>query len=488
MIQGSPSITLLGLGPGDAALLTRQAWSFLESISELHLRTNQHPAVAELPPHLSIHSFDNLYDTAESFEAVYAAIVEQVLSLGRRPQGVVYAVPGHPFVAEATCPEIARRAAQEGLPIQVIEGLSFLEPTFSALGFDPLPRMTLVDAFELAGLHVPSFQPDAPALITQIHSPAQASEVKLTLMEVYPDEHPVSLVHAAGTNQQVVEQLPLYEIDRSPHIGLLTTLFLPPLGRGTSFEAFQEVIAHLRAPDGCPWDREQTHQSLRTHLLEETYEALDALDNDNPQEMQEEFGDLLLQIVLHAQIASEYGEYRMADVIQTIFDKIVRRHPHVFGDWEVEGVGHVLQNWEKLKAAERQANGASEKGILDGVSLALPALTQAQEYQARAARMGFEWPSLQGYLDKIIEECRELIQAETTQQRNLEIGDVMFTLVNLARHYGIDAESALRETNIRFRRRFAYLEQAAQRQGRPLSEFSIEEMLALWRESKTSIE
>jgi tetrapyrrole methylase family protein/MazG family protein len=296
------------------------------------------------------------------------------------------------------------------------------------------------------------------------------------------------LVHAAGTPQQVVEKLALYEIDRSLYIGLLTALYLPPLEPGTSFESFQEVIAHLRAPDGCPWDREQTHQSLRTHLLEETYEALDALDADNPQEMREEFGDLLLQIVLHAQIASEQGEFRMADIIQSIHAKIVRRHPHVFGDWEVDGVGHVLQNWEKLKAAERQANGNIEKGILDGVSRSLPALTQAQEYQARAARTGFEWPNLQGFLDKIDEECHEFIQAETASQRILEIGDVMFTLVNLARFYGIDAESALRETNIRFRRRFAYLEQAARRQGRALPDLTIEEMLAIWQESKSILE
>jgi tetrapyrrole methylase family protein/MazG family protein len=485
MPTNSPSIILLGLGPGDATLLTRQAWDLLNSIPEIYLRTSHHPAVAQLPSHLKVHTFDDLYNAAESFEAVYLTIVEQILDLGRRSQGVVYAVPGHPFIAESTCPEIARRAGQEGLLVQVIEGLSFFEPVFTALGLDPLPHTAVVDAFELADMHVPSFPPDAPALIAQIHSPAIASDVKLTLMEVYPDEHPVTLVHAAGSAGQVIEQLPLYAIDRSSHIGLLTTLFVPPLPVGTSFEAFQELIAHLRAPDGCPWDREQTHQTLRTHLLQETYEALEALDADNISEMREEFGDLLLQIVLHAQIANEYGEYRMADVIQNIYDKIIRRHPHVFGDLQVDGVGNVLQNWEKLKAAERESNGESVKGVLDGVSLALPALTQAQEYQARAARTGFEWPDLQGFLDKINEECREFVQAETAEERMLEIGDVMFTLVNLARRYQIDAESALRETNARFHRRFGYLEKSAHQQGRALTDLSLPEMLALWQESKS---
>ena len=477
-------IILLGLGPGDPALLTRQAWQLLETLPEIHLRTRQHPTVAGFPPGLQIHSFDDIYDQKASFDEVYAHIVEHILELGARPQGVVYAVPGHPFIAEATCPEIARRARLMGMPVQVIEGLSFIGPTFTALGLDPLPHTTLLDALQLSSALVPSFPPDSPALIAQIHSPAIASDIKLTLMESYPDEHPVRLVHAAGTPQQVVEELPLYQIDRSSYTGLLTTLYVPPLETGSSFEAFQEIIARLRAPDGCPWDRQQTHQTLRPHLLEETYEALTALDADDPEHMREEFGDLLLQIVLHAQIASEYGEFNLSQVIKGIYDKIIRRHPHVFSDWQVEGVGHVLQNWEKLKAAERETNGEPEKGLLDGVALALPALAQAQEIQARAARVGFDWPDLQGIVDKISEECTEFIQAEDDASRAAEIGDLMFALVNLARRSEIDAESALRGTNQRFRQRFAFMERSAREQARPLAEMSLDELEVLWQRAK----
>ena len=426
--------------------------------------------MAGFPASLQIHSFDDLYDQLPSFDDVYAHIIDRVLELGRRPQGVVYAVPGHPYVAEATCPEIARRAHLEGIPVQIIEGLSFIEPTFTALGIDPLPHLAIVDALELATAHVPPFPPDAPALIAQIHSKAVANEVKLTLMETYPDEHPVRLVHAAGTPQVLVEELPLHAIDQSQSIGLLTSLYLPPLEKGTSFEAFQEIIAHLRAPDGCPWDREQTHQTLRTNLLEETYEALAALDADDPAHMREEFGDLLLQITLHAQIANEYGEFNIAQVLKGIYDKIIRRHPHVFGDWKVDGVENVLQNWEKLKAAERselhKENGGLEKGLLDGVALALPALSQAEEIQRRAARVGFDWPDTRGVVDKINEECHELLNAEDMASRSDELGDLIFAVVNLARHYDIDAESALRETNTRFRKRFAHIEQAARSQGK----------------------
>ncbi|RME89411.1 MAG: nucleoside triphosphate pyrophosphohydrolase [Anaerolineae bacterium] len=480
-----PGITLLGLGPGDPKLLTREAWAVLSGASEVYLRTRRHPTVAGFPTGITIHSFDDLYERGESFEKVYEAIVTRVLELGRRPQGVIYAVPGHPFIAEATGPEIARRARDEGLSFRLVEGLSFLEPVFSALGVDPYPHTALVDALELSMAHVPPFPPDVPALIAQIDSRLVAAEVKMTLGALYPDEHPVRLVHAAGTSEERVEDLSLYEIDRSEHIGFLTCLYLPPLGEGTSFEAFQEIVAHLRAPDGCPWDRQQTHQSLRTHLLEEAYEALTAIDREDEAAMREEFGDLLLQIVLQAQIAGEEGAFTMSDVLRDIHAKIVRRHPHVFGDLEVKDVDRVLLNWEKLKEAEREANGeAAEKGLLDGVPLALPALTQAQEYQARAARVGFDWPEIGGVLEKIAEEIREVQQAEDGDALAAEIGDLLFALVNLARWKGVDAESALREANARFKARFAYIERGAQQQGKRLSDLTLDEMEALWQEAK----
>jgi tetrapyrrole methylase family protein/MazG family protein len=412
--------------------------------------------------------------------------VEKVLELGARPQGVIYAVPGDPFVAEATCPAIAERARGLGLPLRIVNGISFLEPAFAALGLDPFPALSLVDAIELSQAHVPAFPVDRPALVAQIYSRLVASEVKMTLGAVYPDEHPVRLVHAAGTGEELVEALPLYEIDRSNHIGLQTVLYLPALGEGTSFEAFHEIVAHLRAPEGCPWDREQTHESLRAHLLEEAYEAIDAIDAAIPARMAEEFGDLLLQILLHAQIASEAGEFAITDVLRGIYAKIVRRHPHVFGDLQVDGVGGVLKNWEALKAAEREKEGNGEKGVLDSVPMALPALIQAQEYQDRAARVGFDWPQIDGVLEKIVEEIGEVRAAADERQLAAELGDLFFALVNLARWKKVDAESALRGTNTRFRQRFAFIEKGAREQGRQVSDLSLEEMESLWQAGKKS--
>jgi tetrapyrrole methylase family protein/MazG family protein len=477
-------ITLLGLGPGDPRLLTRQAWQVLAEADEIYLRTRQHITVEGLPSGLRIHSFDHLYREHRSFEDVYDRIVEEVLTLGQRPQGVIYALPGHPFVAEATGPEIARRAEEAEIPVSLVEGLSFLDPVFSSLGVDPLPHTAIVDALTLVEGHHPPFPPDAPALIAQIYDRQIAAQAKINLMAVYPDEHPVKLVHAAGSDDAVVEDVPLYGIDRSEKIGLVTALYVPPLGPATSLESFQEIIAHLRAPEGCPWDREQDHQSLRPNLLEEVYEVVEAIDADDPEAMAEEFGDLLLQIVLHAQIASEYGEFTMADVIRGIHTKIVRRHPHVFGDEILDEAGDVIRNWERLKAVERDQNGEPEKGLLDGVANALPALTQAQTYQKRVKRVGFDWPDMEGVVDKIREEIEELRAAPDAQSRADELGDLLFSVVNLARWLDIDAESALRETNARFRRRFASIEQAARDAGLSLDEMDLDELDSLWEAAK----
>ena len=477
-------ITILGLGPGNPFHLTREAWEIISQADELWLRTRQHPTIAAFPETLHLESFDELYEISNSFETVYANIVEKIIQLGVRKQGVIYAVPGDPFIAETTGPEIARQARIKGIELRIVNGISFMEPAFSALGLDPFPQITLVDALELGQRKVPPFPADKPVLIAQIYSRLVAAEVKATLNYIYPDDHKVTLVHAAGTESEILENVSLYEIDRSTNIGLLTLLYIPPLEQGTSFEAFQEVVATLRAPGGCPWDQEQTHQSLRPHLLEEAYETLAALDSEDPLQMAEEFGDLLLQIVLNAQIGSEGGGFSMVDVLKGIYDKIIRRHPHVFGDEQMGDVNKVLKNWEKLKADERKTNGEVKKGLLDGVPLALPALVQAQEYQDRAARVGFDWPVIEGVLEKIVEEIGEIKRAENPAALVDEIGDLFFALVNLARWKQVDAESALRSTNMKFKQRFAHIEQVAKNQTRNVSDLSLDEMEAAWQEAK----
>lgn len=482
--SSSAGITIVGLGPGDPSLLTQQAWKWLNDISEIYLRTRQHPVVAGFPEQLVVHSFDDLYDQGDSFEAVYAQIVSKILELGERPQGVTYAVPGHPFVAEFTAPEIVRQAAERKIPVRVLEGMSFLEPTFTALGLDPFPRLTLIDALELGVLQSPNFPPDTPVLITQIYNRMSASGVKLTLNAVYPDKHPVRLVHAAGTDAQVVEDICLYEIDRSEHTGLMTALYVPPLEPDASLEAFQNVIARLRAPDGCPWDREQTHLSLRKYLIEETFEAIDALDSEDSAALCEELGDIFLQIALHAQIAAEDGEFSMADILTGINRKIVRRHPHVFGDIQVNGVDGVVTNWQKIKQTEKEGHTEKNNGILAGVPKSMPSLARAEEIQARAARVGFDWPKIEPVYAKILEEINEVRSAPSPIEQEKELGDLLFAVVNLVRWFKVDPEAALRGTNQRFITRFAYIESQALAKGKNLPSMTLAEMDALWDEAK----
>ena len=478
------TITILGLGPGDAMQLTREAWQVLETAGEVYLRTGRHPTVPDLPLGLALHCFDDLYEQAQDFQQVYTTIAEEIVRLGQRPQGVVYAVPGHPLVGESTVTRILKRAEEAGLPVRIVNGVSFIEPILNRLGVDALDGLQVADAIDLAARHHPPLNPDAPAIIGQLYSREVASDVKLTLMNQYPDDHPVKLLHAVGTPQGRVETLPLYEMDHSNDLDHLMSLYIPPLPRPGAFETFQETIAHLRAPDGCPWDREQTHASLRRNLLEEAYEVLDSLDADDPTALREELGDLLLQIVLHSQIAVEDGEFSMADVVAAIDAKIKRRHPHVFGDVQVSGVGEVFANWEAIKKVERADNGNGDRSALDGVPRALPALAQAEAFGDRASRVGFDWPSVDGVLDKVAEEINEMREAHSEQQRTDEFGDLLFALVNVARWLKIDPEAALRAANVKFANRFHQVEAQARAQSRDLKGMTVADLDALWESAK----
>lgn len=476
-----PGVTIIGLGPGDPQLLTREAWQVLTESSEVYLRTARHAAVPSLPIGPQYSSFDASYEDHGTLAEVYEHIAQQVLRLGSRDEGVVYAVPGHPLVGENTVQRIQQLALESGLPLRLVPGLSLLESSFSELKIDPLAGIQVCDAAILAQKFHPNLDPDVPALITQVYNRHLAGELKLTLMNLYPDQHLLKVLHSVGTLQVQVEDLPLFQLDRLEKLDHLTSVFIPALAQPGSLASHQDVVARLRAPEGCPWDREQTHQSLRTHLLEETYEVLDALDADDMGRLREELGDLLLQILLHAQIATEEGDFKLVETVQANIIKLVRRHPHVFGNTVVNGSDDVLRNWEQIK---RQERGDQEKSLLDGISRALPALLQAMEIQRRVARVGFDWPNAEQVMEKMLEELDEWRKAANPQTRSSELGDLLFSLVNLARWYELDAESSLRQTNQRFSRRFAFMERQAAHRGQALEKLDALEMDALWETAK----
>lgn len=476
------SLTIVGLGPGHPDDLTRRAWSVLESAQQVYLRTKEHPCVPHLPMR-DWTSFDEVYESSGDFDVIYETMVERVLGAARVGD-VVYAVPGDPMVAETTVKRLLKRAPDEGIAVEIINGVSFIEPMLAALRIDAIDGLQILDALDVATMHHPPINPDFPALLAQVYNRDVTSQIKLTLMNQYPDEFEVMLVHGAGTDTAQIERLPLYAIDRSERIRYLTALYVPALGQMSSFEQFQEIIAHLRAPEGCPWDREQTHLSLRRYLLEETHEVLEALDAEDSGALAEELGDLLLQIVLHAQIATEFDEFRMGDILSHISRKMIRRHPHVWGDVNVGDSGDVLRNWDEIKRGEK---GEKQRGsILDDVPKDLPSLFRAYRLTEKAAKPGFDWATADDVLAKVREELDEVLSAEDDEQRAEEVGDLLFVIVNWARKLYIDPESALRAANAKFDRRFRYVEQQAAVRGKPLQDYTLDVMDGWWNDAKAN--
>ncbi len=252
----------------------------------------------------------------------------------------------------------------------------------------------------------------------------------------------------------------------------------------SQFTTLVDIIARLRAPDGCPWDKQQTHASLRKDLLEECYEVLEALDEGNSDKLCSELGDLLMQVVFHAQIAAEAGEFELGDVVDSITTKLIHRHPHVFGSEKVRDAEEVLLNWEVLKQEERGA----DTSILASVPKQMPALGYSQEIQRRVAQVGFDWEDIDGVIEKLTEEIGELKRADSQERKAQEFGDLLFTLANIARRLGVDLEVALREANQRFYRRFSYMEEVCRQRGVNLSELSFDDQNALWEEAKKKVE
>lgn len=248
----------------------------------------------------------------------------------------------------------------------------------------------------------------------------------------------------------------------------------------SQFSTLVDIITRLRGPGGCPWDKKQNHKSLRDSLLEECYEVLEALDDGDSQRLSVELGDLLMQVVFHAQIASEAGEFELADVIKSITTKLIRRHPHVFGSINVRDADEVLVNWEEIKKEERQKDAS----MLDGVPGAMPSLAYSQEIQGRVARVGFDWQEDGGVIEKLAEEVGEFKKAPTKEQREAEFGDLLFTLANIARRWGIDLEAALRQANRRFYKRFAHMEKLCRQRGLDFASLSFDEQNELWEEAK----
>ncbi|NBD28078.1 bifunctional methyltransferase/pyrophosphohydrolase YabN [Paenibacillus glycinis] len=487
-----PTITVVGLGSGDADQLTLGAWRKLQEAAHRYVRTDKHPMMRLFSDHqLAYRSFDSFYEQLDSFPDVYEAIADALLKEAAAKQSLIYAVPGHPMVAERTVQLLRERCPEHGIALTILGGESFLDQAFTRLGFDPIEGFQLLDAADLK----PSFiRTELHTVIGQVYDAFTASDVKLTLMEVLPDDHPVTIGHALGVpGEERILTVPLYELDRTPGFGNLSLIWLPRSTderlRNRSFERLHEIVGILRSPEGCPWDMEQTHQSIRKNFIEETYEAIEALDNDDPDGMREEFGDVILQVMLHSQMEEELGTFSVYDVIQTLNEKLLFRHPHVFGDSAAGDAQEALRNWEEMKAEEKRRKGIdpSKASQLDGIPPDLPALMKAYKLQKKAAKVGFDWDEIGPVLDKIQEELgelREAIAAKDAEEQAGELGDLLFAAVNAARFIHADPEEALSRTNRKFMKRFSYIEEQLRISGRSFDQTELIEMDRYWEEAK----
>lgn len=480
-------LTIIGLGAGDLDQLPLGVYRSLKQQHNLFLRTKEHPVVTELEKEgLQFQSFDEVYEKHDQFEQVYEEITETLLAKAQEID-ITYAVPGHPLIAERTVQLLLERGPERGVELDIGGGQSFLDAMFQALKIDPIEGFQLLDGTELSR---DSLLLKNHTIIGQVYDSFVASEVKLTLMEKLPDEYDVYIVTAAGSRDEVIKKVPLYELDREVELSNLTSVYVPPVKDEQilykDFQTFRGIISELRGPNGCPWDKKQTHTSLKKYLIEEAYELIEAIDNDDIDHIVEELGDVLLQVVLHAQIGEDEGYFSIDDVIEAISAKMVRRHPHVFGDGTAENEEDVLKNWQAIKEQEK---GGKVKSILEGAGKGLPNLLKAYELQKEAAKVGFDWKTAAPILDKVKEEIDEL-SAEISQNGlqedvQLEYGDLLFALVNFARHYQINPEEALFKANQKFMRRFAFIEQKAAENGKSVESYSLEELDAFWEEAKS---
>ena len=480
-------ITIVGLGPGGPGHVTAETLAAIERVAPARrfVRTARHPSAGLVA---GATSFDDVYEAADAFADVYAEIVDRLVAAAAEQGHVLYAVPGSPLVLERT---VALLRGDDRVAIELLPAMSFLDVAWARLGVDPIEAgVRLVDGHEFATAAAGA---TGALLVAHTHANWVLSDIKLAIDDGGRgelDATPVVLLQALGTDAEQVIHTTWAEMDRATEADHLTSLYIPALGVAAAggYARFHQLARTLR--EECPWDVEQTHQSLVPYLIEEAYEVVDAiaaLDADDPtsdEALIEELGDLLYQVEFHATIAEQEGRFTIADVTAGIHDKLVRRHPHVFATdgprVEAGDADTVLTNWDAIKRAEK-----SRTSVFDGIPSSLPALSYADKVQRKASKVGFDWPTVDGAVPKIAEETQELLAAEGGAVAE-EGGDLLFAVVNVLRHLGVDPESALRAATHKFRQRFAAVEALARQRGIDLHDSDLATLDRLWDEVKSS--
>ncbi|UBK68673.1 bifunctional methyltransferase/pyrophosphohydrolase YabN [Clostridium perfringens] len=480
-------LKIMGLGPGAYEALTIGALKELKNNKNIYFRTEKHPTVDFLKDEgIKFESYDHAYEKYDSFDDVYKYIAEDLITKVKDDEDLIYAVPGHPLVAEKSVINLIELCKENNIKYEVLPAVSFVDAMMEALQVDPIEGVKIIDAFDMKNQILDK---RVGTIITQVYNNFIASEVKLRLLEGYEDDTEIIFVRAAGIEGlESIRKIPLYELDWQEDIDYLTSIYIPKdLGNKKDFQDLLDIIETLRNPGGCPWDREQTHESLKSALLEECYEVIDAIENEDEDALIEELGDVLLQVVFHASIGKEDGYFDIMDVIGGISNKMVNRHPHVFGNEEANTSEQVLVNWDEIKKEEKGIKTLTEE--MQNIAKSLPATTRAYKVQKKAKKVGFDWNDVNYTMDKVKEELNEIKEVYNCEDKSIiegEVGDLLFACINVARFLEVDGELALDKTIKKFIKIFSYIENEAIKNNKNLKDMTLEEMDKLWEEAKTS--
>ena len=480
-------LKIMGLGPGAYEALTIGALKELKNNKNIYFRTEKHPTVDFLKDEgIKFESYDHAYEKYDSFDDVYKYIAEDLITKIKDDEDLIYAVPGHPLVAEKSVINLIELCKENNIQYEVLPAVSFVDAMMEALQVDPIEGVKIIDAFDMKNQILDK---RVGTIITQVYNNFIASEVQLRLLEGYEDDTEIIFVRAAGVEGlESIRKIPLYELDWQEDIDYLTSIYIPKdLGNKKDFQDLLDIIETLRNPGGCPWDREQTHESLKSALLEECYEVIDAIENEDEDALIEELGDVLLQVVFHASIGKEDGYFDIMDVIGGISNKMINRHPHVFGNEKANTSEQVLVNWDEIKKEEKGIKTLTEE--MQNIAKSLPATTRAYKVQKKAKKVGFDWDDVNCAMDKVKEELNEIKEVYNCEDKSIiegEVGDLLFACINVARFLEVDGELALDKTIKKFIKRFSYIENEAIKNNKNLKDMTLEEMDKLWEEAKTS--
>lgn len=479
-------IIIVGLGPAGYGNLTIDTLNLIKASKCLVFRTEKHPLVDDLiKKGLVFQSCDDIYDESEDFDQVYEKISQRIMNLAADNSEVVYAVPGHPSTYEKSVQLIIEKS--KGIAeVQLLPAVSFIDAVSIALKTDFSSGIKIID-----GLRLGEQKPDANCanIITQVYNRLVASEVKLSLMNYYKDEQRICVIKGAGSDVEKMQWLELHELDKIDWVDYLTSIYIPEARDNKRYSDIDDLVLLLkvlRGENGCPWDKKQDHQSLKPYLIEECYELIDAIEKEDAEAMVEELGDVLLQVLLHSQIGFEDDEFDLNDVLTVLNKKLIKRHPHVFGDVSVSNEIGAQKSWEATKREEKCIKKYLE--TLLNIPKAMPSLTRSYKVQEKAALAGFDWDDVTGAMEKVDEELLELKEVyKTTKIDKIEeeVGDLLFAVVNVARFLKIQPELALKSTIEKFINRFKFMEEIALSLGKNLDIMTLHEMDVLWNEAKT---